>query len=325
MTLLHLSPQALAHSRFALSPLAETLGSIMVLGRGSTDPRLVDWQIRHRPVFNRELAANPFAAGLVTLLVSSKWLPDFVVLPPRGGMSTAIADELKRMTAISDLDYRSTVDDSLRHSWKTQDLSWLSGRGLSAQTAAFFRFVWQHCVLPEWPQRRMQLEREVMYRAGLLAAYGWPRTLDKMSKRSAWVGADAIRFSHQPFADLTVSDKGMLFVPISLNSGTWLCEAPPDEFALVYPARGATTEEPEVDGSALDRLIGPGRAKILRELARPATSTELTVALDFSLGTVGGHLAVLRESGLVVGARVGRKVIYRRTEMGENLLSGSIS
>ncbi|MFI9724095.1 hypothetical protein ACIHFE_31375 [Streptomyces sp. NPDC052396] len=34
-------------------------------------------------------------------------------------------------------------------------------------------------------------------------------------------------------------------------------------------------------------------------------------------GPDGGHLAVLREAGLVAGTRVGRRVVYRRTEGGD--------
>jgi DNA-binding transcriptional ArsR family regulator len=38
-----------------------------------------------------------------------------------------------------------------------------------------------------------------------------------------------------------------------------------------------------------------------------------------SLGTVGGHLAVLRDAGLIVGTRVGRRVVYRCTDTGDLL------
>jgi ATP/maltotriose-dependent transcriptional regulator MalT len=50
--------------------------------------------------------------------------------------------------------------------------------------------VWKTHVSPDWPRRRALLERDVTYRAGLLAAYGWPRALQHMNRRSAWVGTD---------------------------------------------------------------------------------------------------------------------------------------
>ncbi|WP_432933695.1 ArsR/SmtB family transcription factor [Microbispora sp. CA-135349] len=59
----------------------------------------------------------------------------------------------------------------------------------------------------------------------------------------------------------------------------------------------------------------------MRELSRPATSTQLAHALDLSLGTVSAHLAVLKDGGVVAGARAGRAVIYRLTGRGEALLA----
>jgi DNA-binding transcriptional ArsR family regulator len=59
----------------------------------------------------------------------------------------------------------------------------------------------------------------------------------------------------------------------------------------------------------------------VRELARPATSTQLAQALDVSLGTVSTHLAVLRDADMVVGARVGRSVVYRLTDRGDRLVA----
>lgn len=324
MVLLRLSPMALSRSRFALSPLAETLGTMIVLGKACPDPSLASWHARHHAAFSATLAADPFAAGLVRLLGSTKWLPGFVTIPPSGGMRTALAGELADVARACDEEVRSGLEKSVARSWKRHDLGWLSGRGWAARTADLLSRVWEAHVSPEWPRRRALLERDVTYRAGLLAAHGWPRALEHMSRRSAWVGADAIRFGNQPGPDRVVGDRGMLFVPVSVSSGTWLCEGPPRRYAQVYPARGfAAAPERARPGRALERLIGTGRAAILRELEDPATSSELAVQLGQSLGTVGGHLAVLRDAELITGTRVGRRVVYRRTPTGD-LLAGRL-
>ncbi|MFF4948574.1 helix-turn-helix domain-containing protein [Streptomyces chattanoogensis] len=322
MVLLRLSPMALSRSRFALSPLAETLSSMIVLGKPCADPWVAPWHGRHRSAFSMALDADPFAKGLIRLFGSTKWLPEFVAIPPSGGMRTALADELEKVAGASDAEVRAGLEKSVAHSWQRHDLSWMDGHGWGARTADLLRHVWDTHVLPDWPRRRALLERDVTYRAGLLAAYGWPRALERMSRRSAWVGTDAIRFGNSPGPDRVVGDEGMLFVPVSVSSGTWLCAAPSGQYAQVYPARGcaATTTLPRRVG-ALERLIGTGRAAILRELERPATSSELATQLSQSLGTIGGHLAVLRDADLIVGTRVGRRVVYRRTETGD-LLAG---
>ena len=89
---------------------------------------------------------------------------------------------------------------------------------------------------------------------------------------------------------------------------------------MVYPARGAAVPPDGGAADALAGLLGQGRARILRELGRPATSTQLAHALEISLGTVSAHLAVLRDTGVIAGARTGRNVVYRRTQRGQELL-----
>ncbi|WP_042420892.1 helix-turn-helix domain-containing protein [Streptacidiphilus anmyonensis] len=352
MVLLRLDSLALARSRFALSPAAETLGALMALSRPCVDPWLARWHARHHATLRATLAADPFAEGLVRLVSSTKYLPDHVSLPPTDGMRTRLEDELAQMREVPDDVVVESVRLAVAASWEEHDVaSWLTGCDFAARTAELYRRAWDAHLAEDWPRRRRLLERDVTYRAGLLAAYGWPRALEQMARRTAWTGADAIRFSDRPGPDRVVGPDGMLFVPYTGARGTWLCEALDRPYALVYPARGLgveaspgpSTEQSAPSGDrdrdrdgdrdrdrdrdrrdrALGRLLGTGRAAILRALARPATSSELAAELDLSLGTVGGHLAVLREAELVVGARVGRRVVYRRTEAGEVLATGT--
>lgn len=327
MTLLRLSPRALSRSRFALSPLAETLGAMRVLVNPCRDPWVASWHARHAPGFRARVAADRFTAGLVRLLTTTGWLPDFVTTPPRGGMRTTMAQELALAARFSDAEIRAQLEASDQHAEVPSGLDWLSGRApasgdWAARGAEVLNALWHDHVLPDWPRRRALLEREVTYRAGLVAVYGWSNALGTMSRRSAWVGNDAIRFSNRPLPDRVVGAEGMLFVPVTLTRGTWLCETPPDTFALVYPARGVAERSaaPAPDRvRALERLVGAVRARILLELARPATTTELATTLEVSLGTAGGHIAILRDAGLIEGTRVGRRVVYRRTDDGDRL------
>lgn len=265
MTVLRLSAQALARSRFALSPLAETLGAGRVLTDPCTDPWVLAWHAEHAPVFRAALDAEPFDRGFVDLVLAGKWLPHLVVHPPGGGMSMTIASELRTVAATPDDAVLADLRDTMRRTRTDDDLAWLDGHGWGPRVAGLLQRVWTRHVQPDWPRRRALLERDVTHRAGLLAAHGWPRALERMSRRSAWVGTDAIRFSDQPGPDRVVGPDGMLFVPVSTATGTWLCEGPGQPCALVYPARGAAAPEPRVEDGALDRLIGGGRARLLRE------------------------------------------------------------
>jgi DNA-binding transcriptional ArsR family regulator len=287
------------------------------------NPWLAEWHGRHHADFVSAVAADPFAAGLTRLLSSTKWLPAFVTVAPLGSMRTTLADELPAVAAADDEMVLTELTRSVEHSWVTHDLGWLTGRDWAARVAELLSWGWRTYIEPEWPQRRAMLERDITYRAGLLAAHGWPRALKRMGRRIAWVGADAIRFNTQEGPDRVVGAEGMLFVPVSRSSGSWLCVAPPDRHALVYPIRGYAAEQAQLRDDALDRLVGTNRAAILRSLDQPATSSELATNLDLSLGTVGGHIAVLREANLIVGTRIGRRVIYRRTKTGDDLVGNA--
>ncbi len=320
MTLLRLSPTALSRCRFALSPLAETLGALIALHRPAAEPWLRGWHGAHRPGYQDWLAGDPFAAGLLALVSATKWLPDMVAVPPAGGTRTRLRDELAQVATFTDAEIRATVADAVAASWEPQDIGWLSGTGLGSKTAAVLAEGWRRHVAPDWPRRRALLERDIMHRAGLLAAYGWKEAVRNMTRHSVWVGDDAIRFSEQDYPDRWITDEGLVFVPKTASIGSWTCERPP-LYALVYPARGPAAEVTDPAGDPLRTLLGPGRARVVRELRRAATSTQLAYTLDVSLGTVSTHLAVLREAGVVAGARVGRVVVYRLTERGTDLLA----
>lgn len=321
-SLLRLSPESVARSRFALSPLAETVSAMITLARADVDPWLEPWASAHRPRFQHWLADDRFVAGFVSLASSTKWLPAPLTIPPGGGMKTVIADELVRVRSFSNAAVIDEVDRANEQSWSRHDLGWAQGHGLADRIADLMQTIWIRHVEQDWPRRRAILERDVMYRAGLLAAYGWPAAVDRMSRHSAWIAADAIRFSTRHTApDRYVGDSGLQFVPVTRSSGTWLAEWPPDAYALIYPARGTADQPSSHEHQSVDRLLGTRRARVLRELARPATTSELATELGAALGTVGDHLAVLRNARLVAGTRIGHRVVYRRTELGDRLLS----
>lgn len=319
MTLIRLSQAALSSSRFALSPLTETLGSLMALARDSPGSRPARWHDRDEAGFRDWLRRNEVAAGLVPLVASTKWLPDPVVVPPRGGLRTTVDDEVREVRKFTDDEVRESVAQSVAASWKPHDTGWLAATGLAARIADVLEEGWELFVAPDWPRRRAVLERDIAYRAGLLAAYGWKHAVETMTRKPTWVGENAIRFSDQHWPDRDVGDQGLLFVPHTAGGGRWLSERPP-RYALVYPARGAGAEPDAPANDPLSTLLGAGRAKVVRELRVPATSSQLALALNVSLGTVSAHLAVLRRSDVVTRAKVGRSVVYRLTGRGEDLV-----
>lgn len=309
--MLRLGPDALRASRFALSPLAETLSTLIILrleiDGGRPGP--------HAEALAQWLDGDPFAAGLMRLVSATKYLPDFVGIPPTS-MATRIEDELTRMREVPDTTARATIAEARRFAWKTRDISWADIDGITTAAAAVFARGWQWFVEPDWARRRAIMERDIRHRAGVLATHGWRDAISGLGK-IRWAGPDTILFSTQTHADVPIGDQGLVLVPHTGPAGQWMCEAPP-RFALVYPARGARQRTPAVTGG-IARLIGEGRARILDALTDPATPSQLATLLGVSLGTVSGHLATLRDAGAVVGRRSGRAVYYERTPRGDTL------
>ncbi len=182
MVRLRLDAAAVSRSRFALSPLAETLGSVIVLGKDTpAKPWLAHWYRRHHADFLTTIDGDPFAVGLVRLLATTKWIPRFVAIPPPGGMQTTLDDELAAVAAMPDGHVRTELELSVANSRHDHDLDWPTGHSWGARAAAVMRSAWRRYVFPEWSARRAVLERDITYRSGLLAREGWPRALRHMS------------------------------------------------------------------------------------------------------------------------------------------------
>ena len=93
-------------------------------------------------------------------------------------------------------------------------------------------------------------------------------------------------------------------------------------------AAGRTSTTPHnIERSSSARLVfepGAGSAK----LRKTTIASGLAALTGLPLGSVGGHLKVLRESGLVERRRSGREVLYWRTALGDALTaagSGGVS
>lgn len=312
MTLLRLGPDALHASRFALSPLAETLSQLTQLRR-ELDSRTAN---PHIEALGRWLDADSFADGLVRLVTATKFLPDFVAIPPTG-MTTRLEDELTAMRVVGDQEARAMLAEAQKFAWASDGIDWADASLITTRAAEVFARCWAQFVEPDWPRRRAIMERDIRHRAGVLAVGGWRHALDGMARGMQWVGHDSIQFSTQTFPDRLIGDAGLVFVPHTGPRSQWTCEAPP-RIALVYPARGALANAPHV-APGMARLLGHGKARIILELTTPATPSQLATLLDVSLGTVSAHLAALRDAGVIAGRRSGRAVYYELTDTGNEL------
>jgi DNA-binding transcriptional ArsR family regulator len=104
------------------------------------------------------------------------------------------------------------------------------------------------------------------------------------------------------------------------SRGGWVSWRLPHTYALVYPVAGVLAAGPAPLPEPLVRLLGRTRARLLVALDAPRSTSALVAQTGLPLGSVGGHLRVLLDAGLLERRRSGREVLYWRSDTGSALL-----
>lgn len=118
---------------------------------------------------------------------------------------------------------------------------------------------------------------------------------------------------------------GTVITPVLGGAGTSraLYSEEGELISLLYPLPGVSSV---LSGSvlpppaALEALIGPQRATILRMLDQPRHAGHLAEALIATPGAATHHLKALESAGLIIRERSGRRVIVHRSARGRALL-----
>ena len=263
-------------------------------------------------------------ARVLRALRPEEWGPDFIAPPPSGGMARTPSDDLavirgtplpvarEQIGRALALGSGPVADDVTRVLERDDVVEWLA----EAQEG-----LWRLLIAPDWPQLLAILDRDVLFRADRLVRSGWAAALEDLHERVRWEAGAVVVRDRSPL-EIDLDGRGLMFVPsVFLHRGPATYSEPPWQPAVVYAARGsAAFWDPEpTTPPALARLLGRTRADLLLRLESPASTTQLCTLTGHTLGAIGDHLRVLRESGLVTRTRIGRSVVYRRTPVGDVL------
>ncbi|OEU85097.1 ArsR family transcriptional regulator [Streptomyces oceani] len=344
-----ISTDTLAGSRFVVSELAETTASLLTLERGvASHPGERDWLAAHRGAYQRRLAADPVTARLVREGYGVRWLADFLTpVPPDGGEAAGgaagtaagtdttvaraprFAEELRLVREtppdLARQDLGAPLGGPLGRPPGGQPPAELRRDDLPSRAAALLGWVWAETVLPYWPRRARIIEADVVARTDQLVRGGWAAALDRMRPGMRWLGGGRLQINTQDNPPRTIADARLLFVPVTSAKHGWVAWDRPApgtgkrrRYAVVYPCAGALADPERVPvPRALGALLGPVRARMLVLLDAPKSTSQLVALTGQGLGSVGGHLRVLREAGLVRRRRSGRSVLYFRTAAGD--------
>jgi DNA-binding transcriptional ArsR family regulator len=179
-------------------------------------------------------------------------------------------------------------------------------------------------LLDDWPTIKALLERDIAYRAGVVATHGLAAAFEDLDDALRWHSSGELQIRGREPTRHLPGGTGLWLVPNAFGGG-WLCLDPPNGYALTYPARGSADLTPPSTTPPshvpLEHLVGRSRAALLRRLDQPATTSQLSAELRMTIGAVGDHLAVLRGNQLVTRTRTGRSVLYQRTHKGDLLVA----
>ncbi|WP_405071374.1 winged helix-turn-helix domain-containing protein [Kribbella sp. NBC_01510] len=308
----------LGEVRFAISPLNELALSLRTLRDPGRFPLQLPW-LR---------ATGPARAGLDLQLLraltnESLWTPDFLTprpYTPLGG----IDDELAALTGTP----AGVVRADLAQIHPATLPPALRGRPdkVLDRVLAALRDYWEACFEPHWARMRTVLEADVVYRGRVTAQAGLAAMFAGIDPHVRLDGTVLrVRLRSDYSYRTSTAGRGLTLTP-SLFSRRGSVPISPDEPPhLIYPARGLGTlweAETSTPPAALVGLVGRVRARLLGLLETPTSSTELAVRLKVTTTAVNQHLRALRAAGLLISARHGRSVLYRRSDLGDRLVRG---
>jgi DNA-binding transcriptional ArsR family regulator len=328
LLVLELDVADLAATRFAISPLSETVRAILLLGGRETPAVNAPWVRWAR----KELGWRPLRLPrLWPLIVNGlPTHPEFLVPAPEVRMPEFEAELARLRTTPA-----TAVRASLHRVWEGQQ--WPdSARDLAArpreslaEIAAELGECHERLIAPHWERIRPVLEADIVYRAGLLAEGGARSLFSDLHPDLRWSsGTLTLADTDQgpPLFKIMLGPDGVVLLPSVFN---WpqvsLSRATSTQTIMLYPARGAATvwESGALPGGreeAAEALLGAPRVRLLAALRSPATTTALARRLDVTPSAVSQHLTVLYRGGLVDKRRSGRAVLYQTTALGLALL-----
>jgi DNA-binding transcriptional ArsR family regulator len=317
-----LSVAALGNTRFGYSPLAEVASSVRVLGLPGNGGVLEPWR--------REIAGSVQTVDLELLravVPRAPLAPDFMFAWSTDPATTI--DEQVEELAAQPLDVlRSEIETVWPRGLPPTLVRLFADPGGARRLADVVWDYWQAAIAPYWSRMRAVIDDDVAYRASRVLRDGLFDLLTDLHPQVSLEGRRLL-VDKPHLGDVSYGESDLTLIP-SVFVWPHLLVGQNREglFDLNYPARGIgrvweglAPAEPASD--ALATLVGRTRARILRELTVPATTTQLARRLGQSPGTVNTHLGVLRDAGLLTSRRSGRNVYYRGTNLAASILAAA--
>jgi DNA-binding transcriptional ArsR family regulator len=310
----------LARARFILSPKAEVVAALGAL-LGPRDSADRAYHAVHHEAFEAMLARFPLRRVLLDSSFRPPrgqvpgWVADYLGAPPRTGTTVTIDTEIAAVAALTQAEMRRDLEQTILAPCPPD----LAEAPLAEAAAGLLDWVWTRTLATDWPRRERILRGDIVARTAQLASHGWAAVLRDLGQGREWAGDGELRINRYnlPTRELPATAQ-LYFIPV-LSAKGWTGWSQSDAYAIYYPVTGRLAATEAARGGGLDRLMGANRAALLRMLDHPAGTTDLAALSRLPIGSVGNHLRVLLDAGLVTRRRSGRAVLYWRTPLGDAL------
>jgi len=321
----------LAATRFAASPLCETIRAVQLLASPqppSVNRPWLDWA-RH------QLDQRPLRVPRLWPLVVNglQSYPEFLI-PAPASQWPLFADEVARFAATAAEPVRASLCRVFGDQPWPDSASELFERPRESlrEIAAELAECHERLIAPHWERIRAVLDADIAYRTGVLASGGARHLFADMHPDLNWAsGTVTLRDADTDHSEFRVrkGPDGVVLMPCVF---AWphvsVSKATSTQTVLLYPARGAANvwsplRDRGFSGTPAEHLLGVSRARLLSALRSPATTTTLARQLGVTPSAVSQHLAFLHRGQLVQRQRRGRAVLYQTSELGLALLGSA--
>jgi DNA-binding transcriptional ArsR family regulator len=303
---LELTPDDLLRLRFAHSPMAEVVTSAIAVRDGS-------WQYtRWRSRLGRK--ADDLDVFWRVIDTAGGGIPDFLTPLPRTARPT-LESELATIAATPP----ERIADELGRSGVSVDDPVTLLPPLLSQIRRYFRIA----LADLWPRLRAAADSEIGHRTNTAAFPGPERLLAGLHPRIRW-NPEALQLDYLKDAEYppwSLDGHPLFLLPTAFTGAkAWIMDSGADR-ALWYPPRalGALFAAAPPPPEPLAALLGTTRAAVLTLLTTPSSTGDVAERLGLAPATASHHLTALRDAGLIVAARAGRRLNYRHTDLGERL------
>jgi DNA-binding transcriptional ArsR family regulator len=332
MIRIQLGSDGLARSRFALSPVAETVNMLIAATTGTLAPAL-------RAPLRQTFATRRL--DLLSALVrvdgdAGHYIPDFLT-PMLARFESPAIEELHavattpawrvagELAVAAHGNPANTVGRALPRLLTEAD-----EQETAQRLATELEQVWIDALAPRWPRIRARLEADVTERLQTVGRHGFAAAIESLDPRMDWrEGAVRVRGRF----DVDVPEQAITFLPSVFITRGWNVIDPVPRCAIpgydpgrpgpwpypqrrpamfMYPVAHRPLGAPPTPARPAE-LIGRTRARILAAVADPATTGEVAGQLRLSPSTVSYHLQILHRAGLVRRTRDVRRVLYQST------------